>query len=253
MTGFQAGLVSRHDAAAAALTAAYQVPTGVEPRDLTNRSTGSGSGTGTGTASRPRSFSPQAQGGPRHFTPLDPDSRTNDGWDLRNPDGEDDIFVDPIAAARDAAYAEGMAAGLAQAAAEAGRDRALLDSLGAALGAGMSFDRDRLARHLRQTVMLLVSRLVGETGVSGDLLAKRVAAAVDALADSAESALLRMHPSDVPLVEGKLPATLFAVGDPHVTRGSFVLESASTIVEDGPEGWLEQLTLAIDRVATPSC
>jgi flagellar assembly protein FliH len=30
-----------------------------------------------------------------------------------------------------------------------------------------------------------------------------------------------------------------------------VLESASTIVEDGPELWLEQLAQAIDRVAVP--
>jgi flagellar assembly protein FliH len=45
---------------------------------------------------------------------------------------------------------------------------------------------------------------------------------------------------------------VFAVGDVHVARGSFVLESASTIVEDGPELWLEQLAQAIDRVAVPT-
>jgi flagellar assembly protein FliH len=71
------------------------------------------------------------------------------------------------------------------------------------------------------------------------------------LADGAESALLRLHPDDVPLVQGKLPATIFPVGDPHVTRGSFVIESASTIVEDGPDVWLDQLAQAIDRVPIP--
>ena len=73
----------------------------------------------------------------------------------------------------------------------------------------------------------------------------------DMLADSAESALLRLHPEDVPFVQGKLPATVFPVGDPHVQRGGFVIESASTIVEDGPDLWLEQLAQAIDRVPIP--
>jgi flagellar assembly protein FliH len=90
-----------------------------------------------------------------------------------------------------------------------------------------------------------------KSGIAPDILAARITAAVDLLADSAESALLRLHPDDVPLVQGKLPATIFPVGDPHVTRGSFVIESASTIVEDGPDIWLEQLALAIDRVPIP--
>jgi len=38
-----------------------------------------------------------------------------------------------------------------------------------------------------------------------------------------------------------------------VERGGFVLESASTIVEDGPELWLEQMAQAIERVAMPTC
>ena len=41
------------------------------------------------------------------------------------------------------------------------------------------------------------------------------------------------------------------VGDPHLARGAFVIESASTIVEDGPDLWLEQLAQAIDRVPIP--
>lgn len=247
MTDFRAGFVSRQDAAAAALNAAYGVPGGFEPRDLTGQQP-------QRAPARPKSFSPQAEGGPRHFTPLDPDARPTEGWDMLDPEGLADAdFVDPIAAARTAAYAEGFAAGLAQAAADAGRDRALAEAFGAALGQGVTFDRERLARQLRQTVLLLVGRLVGEVGVNAELLVARVESAVDALADSAESALLRLHPDDVALTEGRLPKTVFAVGDPAVARGSFVLESASTIVEDGPDGWLSQLSAAIDRVAMPAC
>ncbi|WP_294287386.1 FliH/SctL family protein [uncultured Sphingomonas sp.] len=248
MTDFHAGFVSRHDAAAAALSAAFAVPNGFEPRDLTGKPPASGSGP------KPKSFSPQSDGGPRHFTPFDPDTRQNEGWDPSAPDAASfgDGFVD-VASVRMAAHAEGFAAGLAQGAADAGRDRAFVESLGTAIGQGAAFDRERLARQLRQTVLLLVSRLVGDVGVSGELLASRIESAVDALADSAESALLRLNPADVTLVDGRLPATLFPVGDPNVVRGSFVLESASTIVEDGPDRWLEQLTTAIDRVAPPTC
>jgi len=240
VTDFRAGFASRHDAAAAALSTAFAVPSGFEVRDLTGR-----------TASAPKSFTPQAEGGPRHFSPRDPDSNPTEGWDPLDPTLDTEGpqgFVDPVAAAHEAGRAEGYAAARAEIAADAGRDRALAEALGAAIGSGRGFDRERLARQLRQTVLALVARVVGETGVSADLLAERIEAATDALADSAESALLRLHPDDVTLTEGRLPGTVFAVGDPAVARGSFVMESASTIVEDGPGEWLAQLTAAIDRV-----
>jgi hypothetical protein len=77
--------------------------------------------------------------------------------------------------------------------------------------------------------------MVGEAGVAPDILPRGSTPRSICSPTSAESALLRLHPDDVPLVQGKLPATIFPVGDPHLTRGSFVIESASTIVEDGPE------------------
>lgn len=248
MSSFRAGFASRHDAAAAALGAAFALPAGFESYDLKS-------------GPRPRSFAPQRSGehggsGPRHFAPLDPDGNPTAGWDPLDPDSgrqADGGFVDPVAAARTAGHAEGYAAARAEIAADAGRDQALAEALGIALGKGVAFDREALARQLRQTVLLLVGRIVGDVGVSADLLAARIETAADCLADSAESALLRLHPDDVALVEGRLPKTMFAVGDPHVARGSFALESASTIVEDGPAHWLDQLAAAVDRVAMPPC
>jgi len=160
-------------------------------------------------------------------------------------------FTDPIAAAHAAGVAEGRAAALAELEGAQAREAALLDQVSAALAQGAQFDRERMAGQLRQTVLHLVAKLVGEVGIAPDILAGRIKAAVDMLADSAESALLRLHPDDVPLVEGKLPPTIFPVGDPHIARGGFVIESASTIVEDGPELWLEQLAQAIDNVPIP--
>ena len=56
---------------------------------------------------------------------------------------------------------------------------------------------------------------------------------MDMLSDAKEAAMLRVHPDDVALLAERLPQTVFPVGDPNVERGGFVLESASTIVEDG--------------------
>jgi len=202
-----------------------------------------------------RGFTEPAPVTPRHFSPADPGANPTEGWDPfvaeAPPTPAPAAFVDPVTAAHDAGYAEGRAAALAEVEEARAREAALLEQVSQALAAGAHFDRERMAGHLRQTVLHLVQRMIGESGVAPDVLAARITAAVDLLADSAESALLRLHPDDVPLVQGKLPATIFPVGDPHVARGSFVIESASTIVEDGPEIWLEQLAQAIDRVPIP--
>ena len=131
------------------------------------------------------------------------------------------------------------------------RDHALLAKLAEALGTATHIDREAMAARLRETVLTLVRQIVGEVGVSANHLIERIDAAADLLADGAESAILRMHESDLPLVEGKLPKAVFAVVDAHVERGGFILESASTVVEDGPSLWLEQLGAAIETVPVP--
>lgn len=231
--GFVPGLAARSAGIAEALQRAFAPPEAFAPRDI-----------------RPRERAPVE---PRHFAPAEPGHKATEGWDPFDPEPvpEPREFVDPIAAARAAGYAEGLAAGRAEADAAAAQQAALLQQVSAALSQGAHFDRERMAGHLRQTVLHLVARMIGETGVAPDVLAARIEAATDMLADSAESAILRLHPDDVALVEGHLPKTVFPVGDPHVARGGFVIESASTIVEDGPDMWLEQLAQAIDRVPIP--
>lgn len=239
--GFIAGLASRHDAAATTLRRAFSERRqhGFAPADLIAR-----------IASAEPSTPPPREPGPRHFSPADRDANPTAGWDPLDP-GDGAPFIDPVEAAHAAGYAEGLAAANA-AVAEAGRrDQALLTELLAQLQAGDRIDRDAVAARLRQTVLLLVGKLVGELGVSADLLTGRVEAAAELLADANESAMLRVHPDDVALLDGRLPRTIFAVGDAAVARGSFVLEAASTIVEDGPALWLEQLETMIDRLPVP--
>lgn len=188
---------------------------------------------------------------PRSFSPADPEHDPTAGWNPLDPGQSCGDYLDPVETAHAAGFAEGQAAAAIATEEERARDRQLLAELATALGQAGRIDRERLARQLRQTVMLLVAKLVGEAGVSPELLAARVKAATELLADAAESALLHVHPADVPLLDGRLPDTVFAVGDAAVQRGAFILESASTVVEDGPELWLEQMEAAIERIAVP--
>lgn len=245
MPDFTAGFTARHNAAAEALHRAFNLSGDLfAPADLKERA--------GGRRRRAEDEAPE----PRHFSPADREANPTEGWDPFEAGSDDKPagaagFVDPIKAAHDMGFAEGKAAGLAEATTNASRDRELIEAITAELRAAGQLDRERMAAQLRQTVMHLVGRLVGEAGVSGELLAKRIEAATELLADGAESALLRLNPADLPLIEGRLPKTVFAAGDATVERGSFVIESASTIVEDGPALWLEQLSQAIDRIALP--
>ncbi|MDB5694828.1 MAG: flagellar biosynthesis protein FliH [Sphingomonas bacterium] len=225
---FRAGFAARHAAAAELLQQAFSPV----PRDFAAVAVGAAT--------------------PRHFSPADRGTNPTAGWNPLDANAAPSEFLDPVATAHAAGFAEGQAAALAAATERGAVDRALLSGLAAALATSGRIDRERVARQIRDTVLLLVTKLVGEAGVSPDLLTQRVATATELLADAAESALLRLHPDDVALVEGRLPSTVFAVGDAAVARGGFVLESASTVVEDGPDLWLDQLAAAIDKVAVPS-
>ena len=235
MSDFAPGFASRHDGAGAALRRAFEAPlagfAAADPRQMSAREPG------------PRHFAPEPVA-PRHFTPADTAAA-------------DMGFDDPLARARAEGHAQGYSEGRTDAAAEAmaavTRERALIEAIAGGLSEGRGFDRDRLARQLRQTVLGLVRRLVDESAIDAERFAARVAAAAALLADSTESALLRVNPNDVELLEGRLPASIFAAGDAAVEPGSFVLESASTVVEDGADLWLDQLTDVLDRAGLPAC
>ncbi|WP_414899972.1 FliH/SctL family protein [Sphingomonas flavalba] len=214
-----------------------------------------------GTEGGPVHFSPAPA--PRHFSPADPGHNPTAGWDPFDPMGERQAQTPAEAEAeagaapageealRAAARAEGYAAGLVAAQQSSEHQVAAIEKLARAIAAIETFDREELAARLRQTVLFLVARLVGEIGVAPDLLAERVAAAADLLAESTEPALLRLHPDDLPLVEGRLPDRVFAIADKGVERGGLLIETKTTAIEDGPATWLAQLAAAIDRVALP--
>ena len=245
---FAAGFVARHDPKAHAQLALIASDP-FAPADLKARASRRGKPGPTAPAAADpdlRSFSPKPVG-PRSRSP-EPDE-ADEAEDA--PATDSDGFVDPIDHARTQGFADGVAHGRALAMADGAQDADLMARLAAAISSPTRIDRDALARHLRDTVLMLVTRMVGEVGVAGDVMAARVEAAAALLADTAESAVLRLHPDDLSLVKDQLPPTIFATGDPGLERGNFVLEGAATLVEDGPELWLAQLAAAIERVPLP--
>lgn len=280
MSDFVAGFSARQNAAAAALQQAFAPPGAFARSDLPGMGLGAGMGAGLGTGSdagmgfdmgsgpvsfRARSPMPGAdqadadmQARPRHFHPANRAEDPTEGWDPFAACESDEPAIDPIAMARATAHAEGYAQGVEDATREfqamteaQARDTQLVGGISDALSSRI--DREMMANQLRQTVMALVTRLVGETGIDAARLTSRIEGAIDLLAEAHESAMLRVHPDDVAALEGRLPQTIFPVGDPSVERGGFVLESASTIIEDGPRLWLDQLAAVIDKVPVPSC
>ena len=201
----------------------------------------------------PVHFSPAP--GPKHFSPADPGHNPTAGWDPFDPQGRKSEPAEPEAPDPDAilaaARAEGYAAGLVAAQYSSENQVEAITRLARAIEGIDAFDREALAAHLRQTVLFLVTRLVGEVGISPDLLTARITAAAGLLAESSEPALLRLNPEDLPLVEGRLPERLFAIADKAIERGGLLVETKTTAIEDGPGTWLGQLAAMIDRVALP--
>ena len=235
---FVAGFSARQDDAAVRLHRMFaERPSGFAPGDLIARIE-------EALAASPNGFGPASAG-------TEIDEEETPSLDPVTAAAEV-VAIDPLVEAHRVGYDAGYAAGRIEQEQQTARDLALLEGIAASLKSDERLDRERIAQQLRQTVLHLVTRLVGDTGISAELLAARVEAAAELLADQSESAILRVNPADVALLEGRLPDTVFAVGDAALTRGSFVLEAASTIVEDGPELWLEQLTSALDKVAVPA-
>jgi flagellar assembly protein FliH len=199
---------------------------------------------------------------PRHFRPAHPGLKPTAGWDPFDPHGgrtpppppasEPEQAFDALEAARAEGFAEGMAAAERMAAARGEADASALAQLTAALEALAPIERDGLAARLRQTVLYLVTRIVGETGIAPERLSARIDAAAQLLADSSDPATLRLNPADFALLEGRLPARVLTIADGQIERGGFRIETRTTAIEDGPAAWLGQLAAAIDRAPLPT-
>lgn len=147
---------------------------------------------------------------------------------------------DPLAEARAAGFAEGIAEGRRRALAEIEADhRAALERLAVSLGALARLEETLVRRHeqrLLDLVLEAASRVVRRRIEEGDAVARRaLEEAMESLPASA-GLRARLHPSDVEPVARELSAEvdrgrIEIVPDASVSRGGVILESAVGTVD----------------------
>jgi flagellar assembly protein FliH len=154
--------------------------------------------------------------------------------------------ADPVATA----FAEGYAAGLEQARAEAEATIAAEAEARPALDiAFMRFDAEMaetLRQRLTETVLALCDATLVPFAVDPEKLAQRVERAVAMLARADDERVIRLNPDDIKLVSPRLPKDWHIVEDRSLPRGSLRVETQSGGVEDGPAQWRHALAEALE-------
>ena len=147
------------------------------------------------------------------------------------------------------AWADGHAAGRAEASAEAAlrhqadeQARARIEVALARLDAEQA---EVLRQRLVETVTALCETALAPLALDAAALARRAARAAAMLARADDAAVLHLHPDDLALVEASLPAGLPVQPDPTLERGALRLEGAAGGIEDGPAQWRRALAEAL--------
>lgn len=144
---------------------------------------------------------------------------------------------DPLAEA----YERGLAEGAAQAEARLREEERERDARRNAIELAFArFDADSAAalrERLRLTVLTLCEDAILPLALDQDGLVARIGKATAMLQRAQDERRVLLHPDDLALVEGRLPADLVAVADPSVERGGLRIETEDGGIEDGPSQW----------------
>ncbi|MCZ8326094.1 MAG: FliH/SctL family protein [Sphingomonadaceae bacterium] len=152
---------------------------------------------------------------------------------------------DPVALA----WADGHAAGYAEAQAEAALRREADDQARARIELALArLDAEQgevLRQRLVDTVTALCEAALLPLALDPAALAQRATRAAAMLARADDAAVLRLHPDDLALIEARLPAGLPVEPDPTLERGALRLEGSAGGVEDGPAQWRRAVAEAL--------
>lgn len=150
---------------------------------------------------------------------------------------EEEPEPDPV----EEAYRRGLAEGAARAEAQAREEERERDAQRAAIELAFArFDAQSAAalrERLRLTVLTLCESAVLPLALDEEGLITRIGKATAMLQRAQDERRVLLHPQDLALVEGKLPADLVAVADPSVERGALRIETEDGGIEDGPAQW----------------
>lgn len=152
---------------------------------------------------------------------------------------------DPLELALAEAHARGRAEALAEAEARAEADEAAREALALSFARFDAAETERLAGALRETVEALCHALIAEAALDPAALARRAETAARMLARAEDERTFRLHPEDLALLGGKLPADWTVLPDPGLERGALRIETAAGGVEDGPGQWRQAVAEAL--------
>ncbi len=148
-------------------------------------------------------------------------------------------------------WAEGHAAGLAEARREAALRLVAEVASREALQLGMArIDaalEARLREQLRDTVAALCEATLAPLALDEAALLRRVERAAAMLARADDDRLVRLHPDDAAIVAEHIGDTLAIVPDTSLARGAVRVEGASSGIEDGPDQWRAAIAAALDE------
>ena len=154
---------------------------------------------------------------------------------------------DPLATAWEEGFAAGAATVREEAEAVRQADLALLARLDLSFAQLDAERTEQLRLKLYATVEALCEAAIAPLMLDREALAARVARAAAMLARADDDKVLRLHPDDLSLLEGRLPDGLATQPDPSLERGALRIETQGGGVEDGPSHWRRAIAEAIEQ------
>lgn len=161
------------------------------------------------------------------------------------PEPEPEHLPDPLELALAAARASGRAEALAEVAERAAQDNDAREALAHSFARLDESETQRLALALRETVEALCHAVIAEAAIDLAALARRAETAAQMLARAEDERTIRLHPDDLAVMAGRLPADWTVRPDPTLERGAIRIETPAGGVEDGPGQWRQAIAEAL--------
>ena len=154
---------------------------------------------------------------------------------------------DPLAIAFAEGYAAGAAEAQARAVQQAAEDAAARDGLALSFAKLDASLAEELHQRLRDTIAALCETAIAPLALDEDALIRRIERAVSLLARADDERIIRLHPDDVAMLSARFAADWQVVPDRSLERGALRVETANGGVEDGPDLWRRAIAEALHQ------
>lgn len=154
---------------------------------------------------------------------------------------------DPVREAYEHGFAEGQAAAREQLFADQSASNAERKAIELAFARFDEASAALLRERLHATVLAICQDMAGPVALDSHGLAARVDAAAALIRSRHDQRVVRLHPTDLGLVQDRVDPGLTLLADPAIPRGSLRVDGKQGGVEDGAEQWRAALEEALGR------